>query len=158
MERRSLRVFLDTSVIFAAVLSDTGGARVLFRLGEAGMLQLVIGPNVLRECEEVVLRKKPGSLPALALLLELGLVEAAGPAAGELLERALAIVAYEPDAHVLAEALGARPDWFVTHDQAHFLKIEPGATTWQPQGPPLPFRIGTPGDLIRALSEDLSSP
>ena len=52
--KRIHRIFLDTSVIFAAVLSETGGARTLFRLGEVGLLQLIVGSNVLRECEEVV--------------------------------------------------------------------------------------------------------
>ena len=77
MTKRTHRVFLDTSVIFSAVLSETGGARKLFRLGEAGMLQLIIGRNVLRECEQVVRRKAPESLPTLAYLLELGGIEIA---------------------------------------------------------------------------------
>ena len=75
--KSSPRIFLDTSVIFSAVLSEMGGARKLFRLGEAGMIQLVVGPNVLRECEEVIWHKVPASLPTLAYLLELGLVEIA---------------------------------------------------------------------------------
>jgi predicted nucleic acid-binding protein len=72
---KSRKIFLDASVIFAAVLSPTGGARKLFQLGEAGILKLAIGPNVLRECDEVVRRKVPSSLPALAQLLALGQVE-----------------------------------------------------------------------------------
>ena len=54
MTPKNHRVFLDTSVIFAAVLSPTGGARKLFLLGEAGLLQLVVGPTVLNECQDVV--------------------------------------------------------------------------------------------------------
>jgi len=50
------KVFLDTSVVFAAVLSPSGGARKLFQLGEARMLGLFVGHAVLRECEEVVRR------------------------------------------------------------------------------------------------------
>jgi hypothetical protein len=49
--KRSHRIFLDTSVIFAAVLSESGGAQVLFSLGEAKVLKLIVGSNVLRECE-----------------------------------------------------------------------------------------------------------
>lgn len=51
------KVFLDTSVIIAAVLSRTGGARELFYLGEAAILQPRVGENVLRECEAIVQRK-----------------------------------------------------------------------------------------------------
>ena len=146
--KRSHRIFLDTSVIFSAVLSDTGGARKLFRLGEAGVIQLVVGPNVLRECEEVVRCKVPASLPTLAYLLELGLVEMRSQPLDDFIEQAQAIVAYQPDAYVLAEAMGAEPDWFVTHDKEHFLKIRQDAR--------LKFQVGTPGDLIQHLEDEFT--
>ena len=146
--KRSHRIFLDTSVIFSAVLSETGGARKLFRLGEVGVIQLIVGPQVLRECEEVVRRKLPASLPTLAHLLELGLVEIVSQSQKEFIDQSHAIVAYQPDAYVLAEAMGAEPDWFVTHDKEHFLKIR--------QDPRLPFQVGTPGDLIQALEDEFT--
>ena len=146
--KRIHRIFLDTSVIFAAVLSETGGARKLFRLGEAGVLQLIVGSNVLRECEQVVRRKAPASLPTLAYLLELGMVEIATRSTDDFVEQANAIVAYEPDAYVLAEAIGAEPDWFITHDNAHFLNANPDSS--------LTVRIGTPGDLIKALEDEFT--
>ena len=43
-----LRVFLDTSVLFAAVHSETGGARLILKLGEAGVVSLWVGPWVLK--------------------------------------------------------------------------------------------------------------
>jgi len=142
------RIFLDTSVIFSAVLSEMGGARKLFRLGEAGLIQLVVGPNVLRECEEVVRRKVPASLPTLAYLLELGLLEMRPQPLDDFIEQAQAIVAYQPDAYVLAEAMGAEPDWFVTHDKEHFLKIHQDAR--------LTFQVGTLGDLIQHLADEFT--
>ena len=145
---RSRRVFLDTSVIFVAVLSESGGARLLFRLGEAGVLQLILGPNVLRECEEVLRRKVPESLPLLAYLLELGMVEIADRSPGDFVEQANTMVSYEPDVYVLAEAIGAEPDWFITHDKTHFLNPDPGTS--------VVFRIGTPGDLLQALEDEFS--
>ena len=150
MTLKNRKVFLDTSVIFAAVPSPTGGARKLFQLGEAGMLKLVIGPNVLRECDEVVRRKVPSSLPALAQLLSLGQVGTTIPPTKRHIVLARSIVEYKPDALVLAEAISARPDWFVTHDKEHFLKERKGAG--------LTFNIGTPGDLIQALKDDLTLP
>jgi predicted nucleic acid-binding protein len=150
MMGRNRRIFLDTSVIFAAVLSETGGARKLFRLGEAGVIQLIVGPNILRECEEVIRRKVPASLPTLAYLLELGQVEVSISPPDELVEQAYAIVEYLPDAHVLAEAMSAEPGWFVTHDKEHFLKVR--------QDSRLAFRIGTPGDLIQALENEFTQP
>jgi predicted nucleic acid-binding protein len=150
MTLKNRKVFLDTSVIFAAILSPTGGARKLFQLGEAGMLKLVIGPNVLRKCDEVVRRKVPSSLPALAHLLALGRVETSIVPAKRHIALARSMVEYEPDALVLAEAISARPDWFVTHDKEHFLK--------ECKASDLTFNIGTPGDRIQALKDDFTLP
>jgi len=144
------KVFLDTSVVFAAVLSPTGGARKLFQLGEARILNLFVGHNVLRGCEEVVRRKAPASLPTLAQLLEIGRVETSPAPTQKMVERARAIVAYEPDAWVLAEAIRSEPDWFVTHDKEHFLKERKDSN--------LAFYIGTPGDLIQAIYDDFTLP
>lgn len=144
----SHKIFLDTSVIIAAVFSDTGGARKLLRLGEVGVIQLVIGPNILRESENVVRRKVPDSLPRLAHLLEIARCDTTSKHPEEVIEKARNIVEYRPDAYVLAEAMEAEPDWFITHDKEHLLGIG--------QDTRLSFRVGTPGDLIQALEDELS--
>ncbi len=148
MTRKKLRVFLDTSVIFAAVLSPTGGARKVFELGEAGLLNLVLGPTVLREAETVVRRKAPKTLPILAQLLDTVRVDTTGVPAQAQMDAAREIVQYPSDSLVLAEAMNSDPDWFITHDKAHFLKKK--------QETNLSFRIGTPGDLLQAIKADFS--
>ena len=145
MTPKNLKVFLDTSVIFAGILSPSGGSRKLLPLGEIGLLQLVAGPKVLRECEEVVRQKAPASLPILAQLLSLSRVETCSAPTDQQIALAKTLVAYAPDATVLAEALAAEPDWFVTHDKAHFLR--------EGQLPTLAFQVGTPGDLIQSLKD-----
>jgi hypothetical protein len=65
------------------------------------------------------------------------------------MEQARAIVAYGPDGYVLAEAIGAEPDWFITRDKAHFLKSRPF--------PGLNMRIGTPGDMLEALKNEFKN-
>ena len=64
------RVFLDTSVLFAAVLSETGGSRLILKLGEASVLQLFVGLRVLQEAEGVLARKAPQHKGRFALLLD----------------------------------------------------------------------------------------
>ena len=49
MVRRS--GFLDTSVLFAAILSPTGGARAILTLAEQDAIRLWVGPVVLQEAE-----------------------------------------------------------------------------------------------------------
>lgn len=141
------KVFLDSSVIIAAVFSETGDSRKLLKLGELGMIHLVVGPHVLRECESVVRRKVPDSLPRLAYLLEVARVDTAAAADEGVIEAARAIVEYLPDAYVLAEAMGAEADWFVTHDKEHLLNLR--------QNSELPFRMWTPGDFIQSLEDEL---
>jgi predicted nucleic acid-binding protein len=146
MTRKNPRVFLDTSVLFSAVLSPTGGARRLFLLGEAGLLDLLVGRHVLREADEVVRRKAPASLPLLAQLLERGGVETVPVPTPAQIASARSMVAYHPDAYVLAEAIRSGADWFVTHDKEHFLKARTSIR--------LPFMIGTPGDLLQRYKEN----
>ncbi len=150
MTRKSVKVFLDTSVLFSAVLSSTGGARKLFLLGEAGLLDLVVGPNVLREADEVVRRKAPASLPLLAQLLEIGKVHSTSAPTPKQIESARKMVAYIPDAHVLAEAIRSEADWFVTHDKEHFLKAKAALN--------LSFEVGTPGDLLQKYRNEFYLP
>ena len=150
MTTKKHRLFLDTSVIFAAVLSPTGGARKLFLLGEAGLMQLVVGPTVLRECQEVVQRKSPASLPTLAQLLASATLETSQAPTQKQIGTAEAYVQYAPDARVLAEAMLAKPDWFVTHDKEHFLKHRSSID--------LPFEIGTPGDVLQRFKDNYIFP
>jgi hypothetical protein len=72
-----------------------------------------------------------------------------GPEAGPPnLARTELAVPYAPDARILAEAPAADADFFVTHDQAHFLdNIEVRD---------LPCQIGLPGDALNWLRERLT--
>ena len=139
MEDKAL-AFLDTSVLFAAVLSETGGARLLLKLGEASAVELWIGPWVLREAERVIDRKSPGSKAYLALLLDRSRVRVGPEATENTLQAATAAVTYLPDAQVVAEALTVGVHYFVSLDRAHLVG--------NPRAGQLPFPIGIPGDFL----------
>jgi len=127
-------------VLFAAVLSDTGRARLILKLGEAGALALWVGPWVLREAESVLRLKSPRSKPLFALLLDRASVQVAGEATQEALQQALAAVDYLPDAQVLAEALALGADYLVSLDRRHLVG--------NPRLAALPLPIGTPSDFL----------
>lgn len=134
------RVFLDTSALFAATHSETGGARLILKLGEAGALSLWIGPWVLKEAEAVLGRKSPRSKRYLALLLDRSGV-CIGPQATEAaLQKACAVIAYLPDAQVVAEALAVGVDYMTSFDRAHLVG--------NPRAGELPFPIGAAGDFL----------
>jgi len=141
-------LFLDTSVLFAAIFSALGGSRALFHLGELGVVELWVGPRVLQEADEVVSGKFPHTRSLLAQFLALSNVQV-GPHPDEaILEAAHLWVAYPPEARVLAEAVSARIEYFVTLDRKHFL-----------ENPALrgvvPFKMGTAGDCLAWLRDDL---
>jgi len=139
------RVFLDTSVLFAAVLSETGGSRLILKLGEASALRLFVGPRVLQEAESVLTRKAPQHKGHFALLLDrANVVVGPSPDKGAL-GQASAIVEYAPDAHVLAEAIAAGSDYFVSLDRKHLVG--------NPRAALLSFPIGTPGDFLAWFRE-----
>lgn len=130
-----IRVFLDTSALFAAVHSETGGARLILKLGEAGALQLWVGPWVLREADGVIERKSPKSKAYFAMLLDRSQVQVGEEAGEDALEKALEVVDYLPDAQVVAEAVTVGVDYLVSFDRDHLVK--------NPRGEKLPFIMGT---------------
>lgn len=145
MERRR-RVFLDTSVLFAAILSPQGGSRLVLKLGEAGLISVFVGRTVLAEANDVVTRKAPRTRPLLAVLLDAAGVEVGPASSRKHLASARRFVAHDGDAAVLAEALAAEADWLLTHDKRHLLRADAHG---------LPLTIGTPGDLVASLRETL---
>jgi predicted nucleic acid-binding protein len=143
-----VRVFLDTSVLFAAVLSQTGGSRLTLKLGEAGAVRLWVGQRVLQEADRVLARKSPENRAPFALLLDRARVSV-GPAPDEtLLAQARAVVDYPPDAYILAVALAAGVEYFVSLDRKHLVD--------NPRALELPFPIGTPGDFLAWFRDHLA--
>ncbi|GAB4578619.1 MAG: hypothetical protein Fur0022_13550 [Anaerolineales bacterium] len=134
-------VFLDTSVIFAGVLSATGGARAILKLGEVEAVSLWVGAQVLKEIDEVIAEKHPNTRVQMALLLDTSNIQVGQPANEEHKQQITSYMTYAPDAHVLAEALATNVDYFVTLDRKHFLDNQPLRES-------LSIQIGTPGDFL----------
>lgn len=139
------RVFLDTSALFAAVLSATGGARAILKLSEAGAIQVWVGPAVLQEADEVFRRKTPELLPLLAALLHQAQVRVGPAATVEQHARVAAVVDDASDARIVVEALACQADYLVTHDQEHLLR--------NPRLSGLPCVVGSPGACLAWLRQ-----
>ena len=141
------KVFVDTSVLFAAVHSQTGGARLILELGEAGAVSLWVGPWVLEEAEGMLDIKSLGSKAHFALLLDRSRVSVGGEPSESALHQAQSVIAYLPDAQVLAEALALGVDYFVSFDRKHLVG--------NPRARELPFPLGTAGDFLEWYRERL---
>lgn len=114
------RVFVDSSVLIAAVLSTTGSAQDLVRIGVKGMATLVISPLVVTEVELNLLRKAPAKLPYLRQLLGSSQLEVIEPPIELVASEAMSV---EPkDAAIVAAAVAGDVQFLVTYDVKHLLR------------------------------------
>ena len=116
-----ISVFLDASVLFAAVYSRTGFAHDLLRLILRGKVKAIVSDDVLEEVERNLSRKAPETLAIFKRFMSL--------AAPEIItnltkEEVWAVEAYvaQKDAPIVAAAIRAQADYLVTYDRKHLLE------------------------------------
>ena len=143
-----IRIFLDTSAIFAGIWSARGGGRVLLGLGEAGAIALLTSRLALHELEGALRTKAPDALGTLALILDRAQFTIVGPPNEDQLALTRNVVDHGGDAHILGSALGGQVEFFVTLDQKHILASERLASG-------MPFKLGTPGECLSWLRRRL---
>ncbi|MDK1045771.1 MAG: PIN domain-containing protein [Anaerolineales bacterium] len=143
-----IRIFLDTSVIFAGIWSAKGGGRMLLRLGEAGAISLVTSRLAIQELEGALRNKAPQSLGALALLLDRSDITVVGEPSATNRSDARSFDDHPANAEILASAMGSDIEYFVTLDRKHFLENEklPLAVA---------FKIGTPAECLEWIRRRL---
>jgi putative PIN family toxin of toxin-antitoxin system len=113
------RVFLDANVIFSGLYSSQGAPGIILRYFIEGRIRVVISQQVLEEVVRTIKEKLPEVLPALKkYLVNTGLEVEEDPQLAAV--RNWADVIHMADAAVLAAAIAAQPDFFVTGDR-HFL-------------------------------------
>ncbi len=136
-----VRIFLDTSALFAGIWSAEGGARMILKLGELGTLRIFVSPQVIREIDAALRRKAPDLLGPMAMLLDAANVDVRPEPHEETKCWASSLVTHPGDALILAAAMDVQPDYFVTLDRVHFLNNKRLLEQ-------LPFPVGTPGDFL----------
>ena len=139
------KVFLDTSVLFAAIYSERGTARDLLRLAILEKATLYVSGLVLEETERNIEKKAPEKLETYqALMNSVAFTIVADPSK----EEVLAAYAYTvlKDAPIIAAAINAHPDYFVTYDRKDLLDKPEVA---EKSG----LKIVTPDVVVKFLSE-----
>ena len=113
------RVFIDSSVLFAAAYSASGHSRDLLVMGAAKKVKIVISRLVIRETERNIEEFNPQKLPVLTRI-----IESAGPEIIEVtvdqVKDAVEQIALK-DAPILAAAKASQAEMLVTLDKKHFL-------------------------------------
>lgn len=142
------KIFLDSSVLIAGAISESGAAHVLLNLGESKDIVLVVSELVIWESERSMARKSPSNLDDLRSLIRssnLRIIE--NPSLREV--KANFYLINDPnDVPILLAAIKAKVDYLATHNRKHFLD-DPNVS--ERSG----LRIGTPGDVLAWLRDNL---
>lgn len=115
------KVFLDSSVIIAALASRTGGSHEVLALAELGLIAPFISEDVVSEVLRNVNKKLPGSANLFYMLFK-ALPFRIIDAAERDMEYARSLI-NEKDAPILAAAISGKVDWLLSLDK-HFLTVD----------------------------------
>lgn len=137
----TIRLFLDSSVVLAAIFSKSGGSFRLFRESNQKNLKLFINQYVLEEIVDVVKRKKPAKLEELSQLLNWADINTRPKPNIKLVKQVLRII-HPKDAPVLAGAIQAKTAFLITLDRKDFF-------TQKLQDAKLPFIIAKPQNFFQ---------
>ena len=145
MSKPKPRVFLDSNVIFSGLYSAQGVPGRILEYFIKGNIGVVVSPQVLEEVIRTIKAKLPEALPVLRrLLLNIPPEVRADPPLEEI-ERWAGKLA-TADAAILAAAVAAEPDFFVTGDN-HFLENPDVAAETG-------LHIVTPAQFLKLLEKD----
>jgi predicted nucleic acid-binding protein len=113
------RIFLDSSVLYAAAFSATGPARRLLLKGMEGSVTLAISDLVLEETKRNLTKNAPSALPYFAILTDLFSPVITNPTKAQIVKAAQ--IVHLKDAPIVAAAVKANADYLATHDVKHLL-------------------------------------
>ncbi len=145
--RTNRKVFLDSSVFFAAAYSTTGSAHDLLQAGLQGKVSLVLSELVLAETERNLLENAPAAHPAFLRFKQSLVYQLSQPSLNLMTQTAKVVVL--KDAAIVAGARAARASFLASYDKCHLLtkRAEIQAAFGITVGAPeeiLTFLFGTP--------------
>lgn len=145
-----IKVFLDSSAVMAGVISSAGAARVLLIMSENGQIETFISEQVIVETERSIAKKVPHALPEFRQTLKDANLKVIQNPTPEEIEENLSLIADPDDVPILLAAMRVHVDYLATHNRKHFLNDPKVA---EKAG----LKIGTPGDVLAWIRENLSS-
>lgn len=148
---RLLRLFLDSNVLVAGIVSPWGLDKAVLSLCAARICKLVLAEVVRDEVEEALLLRGSALSPADARqmgedfrrLIALTEPEVVPYPSSDLVRANRHLIRHLPDVPVLLSAMTGHPDWFLTHNTKHFTKAVSERTG---------LRIATPAAFFQTLS------
>ena len=148
---RKLRLFLDSNVLTAGLVSACGLDKATLSLCAAGVCRLVLAEAVRDEVEENLLlhATRLPSLDADELIEDYRrLIKLTSPQlvpfpSAETVRSHRQLIRHAADVPILLSAMASKPDWVLTHNTKHFTPAVADRTG---------LRIATPAEFFRALA------
>lgn len=135
------KIFLDSSALFAGIVSANGAARALLLLAEASQIDILISEQVIAETERAMARKAPGALGDVRQAILLSRSKIVRDPEPQEVRAHLDWMTDPTDVPILLAAITAEVDFLVTLNRRHFLDDPRVGQLSQ-------LRIGTPGDAL----------
>ena len=143
-------IFLDSSALIAGIISDTGAAHALLKLGENEYIDLTVSEFVILESERSIAIKSPQDTSNLRNILVRSQLTIIRDPSAEEIKKNLYLISDPNDVPILLSAMKAKVDFLATHNRKHFLD-DPKVS--EKSG----LKIGTPGDALAWVRENLES-
>ena len=139
-----IKVYLDASVIIAALLSPTGGSAKLLEFVKLGVVVGVVSQTVIDEVEEHSLKIKKSRKEIRKFIQENAIL--VRESIDELELEPFKNLIEEEDIHVAVGARLTRCDYLVTLDKKHLLKGEVKEML-------KPLKVVSPKEVLQDLTE-----
>ena len=151
-----VRLFLDSNVLTAGIVSTWGLDKAVLSLCAARICRLVLAEAVRDEVEENLLVRLGGLATAeanrvlddYARLIALMKPEVVPYPGQEEVKASRHLIRHAADVPVLLSAIASQPDWFLTHNTKHFTAAVARRTG---------LRFATPVEFFRVLSLSIHS-
>jgi predicted nucleic acid-binding protein len=149
--RRRIRLFLDSNVLMAGIVSEWGLDKAALSLCATKICRLVlaevvrdeVAENLLLHAERLPLLDAEGVIQDYRRLIKLTDPELVPYPVKDLVQASRHLIRHAPDVPVLLSAIASKPDWLLTHNTKHFTRAVAKRTS---------LHIATPGDFFRTLS------
>ena len=139
-----IKIFIDSSVFIAALLSETGGSAKVLNLCEVRILEGFISRKVIEEVERNIGRKFPDLKPYFDRVLKNGKLIVSNIKSKNSVKIAEKLISDKNDAPILAAAKSAKVDVLLTLDIRHFIR-DPNVS--KKSG----LKIMTPGEFLQGF-------
>jgi predicted nucleic acid-binding protein len=146
----TISIFIDSSVLMAASISERGSANDLMRYAEQKIIKLYFSQVVFDETEKNLTNKAPRGLPRFQALRAAFAGDLVAPTQDAIDEVAKRV---EPkDAPIVAAALAAGSQYLATYDQRHLLRQKDQIHS------AFQLSVATPADVLLLLGLAVTTP